>query len=131
MHRRIILSILYLLLSGCTESNTNLSNTKQDLQTATSLKAKNYFNTFPTEIIPYQIGDYYFFDVSVIGFSKKIVKNAFSYSKNAYTIEGYKDGMELTFKYKIKNPYTRDMFIPLPMVIITSDAFPKEENHRM
>ena len=95
-------------------------------------RAKEIFNNYPLDIIPYQIsGTNYVLPVRIISVSSKRLKNAFTKQHDEYTVDGYEDGMNVKVKYSLKNPYHQEMWIPIPSKLtLTSNDYPLEDDYR-
>ena len=66
----------------------------------------------------------YFYNVEITDIDFKTHKDAFSITLNKYDVPTKTDGLTLTLKYKMTNPYNKVMRIPFPEYFhVTSEEF--------
>lgn len=66
----------------------------------------------------------YFYNIEITDIDFKTHKNSFSIKKDKYDVPTNADGLTLTLKYKMTNPYNKAMQIPFPdYFYVTSKEF--------
>ena len=103
---------------------------RKDVLISQKSSAVDFYNKYPMEVIPYQIPyTNYILEVRLLNFSSTLMKNVFTKSQDENTIDGYEDGMKINIQYSVKNPYEREMWIPVPSNLeITSNDYPSDHH---
>lgn len=66
----------------------------------------------------------YYYDIEITKVDCKKVKNAFEVTTNKYSAPRFIDGIIISIKYKMTNPYDNEMIVPIPdYYYITSSFF--------
>jgi hypothetical protein len=132
---RVSLFFLYAILNGCSNNQSNNEESVQDYYDLSSLPkdAQKYFQESPKNMIPYQIGEtQFFYEFLLKNISSENVKDAFSYSNDKYTVEEYKDGMIVRVKGILINPYSKEMWVPIPDgLTLSSNEYHWEDEMRV
>lgn len=108
---------LVILLISCSSETKQIENNV--IIPPAKIEPKDYYkfkHLLPEGDLSYNI------EISEIDF--KMHKDAFSIAKNKYDVPGKSDGLTLTLKYKMTNPYNKSMQIPFPeYYYVTSNEF--------
>jgi hypothetical protein len=118
----LIFFSLSLILIGCVDRQG--SDNSND-----SIKSKSSYDTNAVsanpKIIKHNIpNSFYYYDVEITKVETVKIKNALKRQKEKFDVPVEIDGINLIVFYTIKNPYNKEMLVPVPdYFYITSDTF--------
>lgn len=108
---------LIIFFSSCSSESTPAENTT--IPAPTKVEPKDFY-TFK-HLLPESD---YFYNIEITEIDFKSHKDAFSITKDKYEVPTKTDGLTLTLKYKMTNPYNKVMQIPFPdYYYVTSKEF--------
>jgi hypothetical protein len=100
----LYLFVIVIFFIGCNSNEQSIEN--------------KIVKTPNTDINPYEFkvyirGSGFEFDVKINAIDVNTIKNAYTYTEEAYELPKHMDGRQLIIRYSIKNPYDKTYIIPI------------------
>lgn len=120
MTKYILISILAILIWGCSDNSVS---EKQNI--VEEKRGLEYVIKSPEELpkLNHNLShSNYFYPIEISNIDFEMVKNAFTIKEEQYSVSKPIDGLNLIVKYKMTNPYDKEMVVPIPdYFYITAD----------